>query len=187
MKAIVRVLVGLLCRVIGMWDIRYRWLSHYLVGDGSSLIIPNGVVAESLDRETAEYWAGEPYKFDSARRLFWLVGTMTWEIVESRVVGTDRYDWHQNRLFCPVCGGWDIEDGECVWCEVRAVRDWWWSPTPFPGIIARVLRAVWPACREYVAVGDNGRLAVSNGFWPFLGGREFDSLVDVPMECLPEY
>jgi len=193
MRTIVRLTIGLICRLVGLRNVRYRWLAHYLIGNGSPLRIPTKVVQAALWREEAMEYQGEPYKFDSSADLFWLVGTMTFEVVDTpagcRVVGIDCYDWHPNRFSCPRCGAWgyDIEGGVCQWCGAEAVEDWWWTTTPLPGWVASVLRAAWPACRPYVEIGDTGRLAVSNGFWPWIGGREFCSVLDVPLGVLPSW
>ena len=193
MRVIARVAIGTICKVVGQRDIRYRWLAHFLLGSGQDMELPTEVVQESLTREDAVQFAGEPFKFDSAHRLFWLVGTMTFHLdqVEGgvHVVGVDRYDWHPNRFLCPECGAWgyDIIDGVCDYCGTDATGDWWWSPTSLPGWVAKALRAIWPACRPYVEVGECGRLAVSNGFWPWLGGTEFDSVLDVPLGILPSW
>ena len=188
LKAAVKLAVWL----YGHYDIRARWLAHYLLGDGSPLHIPEWVVREAFQGYSPWYIAhrsGRPFKFYSQTTLFWLVGTMTYRTAPGangglRVYGVDRYDWHPNRLVCQECGAWglDVTATECLVCGSSAVHgEWWWSPTAIPGLVARILRLVWPEARDYIAVGDTGHLAISNGFWPFLGGKEFESILDVEL------
>lgn len=191
MKTIVRYIIGIVCWLIGHRDIRYKWLSHYLIGNGRSLRVPAEVVDESINQYVATSCAGEAYRPDSSRRLFWLVGTFTWSITDAPggkvMYGVDRYDWHANRFYCPNCGAWgyDIEDGYCQYCGAAAEPDWWWSPTLIPSIVAKTMRAIWPACRDYIDIGDMGTLAISNGFWPFIGGTEFDTIIIRRIGLLP--
>ena len=107
----------------------------------------------------------------------YLVSTPNGEIVR----GVDRYDWHPNK---PIDFAWQYgEEAE----EIIPGFTWWWSASPFPGWAGGIIRMVWPACREFVDVGRYGETAVSNGFWPFLGGTEFDTVIEVSVALLYQH
>ena len=175
----------------GRFDIRAKWLAHYLLGDGSPLVVPEDVVRASVPLYEAEYIAdnaiGRPYRFDSSGTLFWLVGTATprggWdEDGGLTIYGEDRYDWHPNRHVCRECGAWgsDVSPRHGCWaCGAgpESIRgEWWWSPTAIPGWVAKLIRWIWPDAQPYIDVGHTGKMAISNGLWPLLGGREFTTL-----------
>jgi len=177
--------------VYGRFDIRARWLAHWLLGNGESWTIPEEIVREAIPPFHAQWYAemaGEPVKFSGT--LFWLVGTATYEAEQDdrgiTFRGADKYDWHPNRLVCLDCGAWGMDilfDGEehyCGECGSSHIEgEWWWSPTALPGWVAKVVRFIWPEAREFIDVGDTGKTAISNGFWPFLGGTDFWSRFQV--------
>lgn len=201
MRTLMRVLIGLAFWYIGRKDVRYSWLAHYLIGVGTSRWITDPELLKEASQEiTWRYQDGgnDPafgvqVKTSSRGKLYYLVGTwsaqlLTLEDGRTVIYGVDRYDWHQSRFVCPACGRWgyDIQDGVCSSCDSHAVPGWWWTPTSIPGRIAVILRHLWPGCREYVDVGRDGFLAVSNGFWPWIGGTEFDTVLEFEWNYPPK-
>jgi hypothetical protein len=189
MRFLARVLSGLVCWLIGRRDVRYRWLAHYLIGTGSRLYV-QGQELEEAARACAWYTRAElvqgvQIKTDSYGKLFWLVGTWTAQLVSGPdgefVRGVDRYDWHPNK---PIDLAWKYgEEAE----EVIPGFTWWWTRSPLPGWVAEAVRFLWPASREFIDVGSWGETAVSNGFWPFIGGTEFDTVIEFPTSLLHRF
>jgi len=187
MKILARIVIGLICWMVGRRDVRYRWLAHFLLGSGSRMYVQGPELEEAIKDLTwfsrEELTEGVQVRTDSDGNLFWIVGTWTAQLVSTSegqevVRGVDRYDWHPNK---PLDLAWEYgEDAE----EIVPGFTWWWSPTPLPGLVGKILRIVWPACREFIDVGRYGKTAVSNGFWPFLGGTEFDTVIEFSTELI---
>ena len=166
MKTIVRFIIGAILWLIGRKSLPHRWLAHYLVGDGSPMYVPQDIIvdAEAITFAEAMGYRGAP--FAPQEPLYWLVGTFTWNVHEVAgelyLVGVDRYDWHPNGG-----GEWDSAptgvNGRWVKAVVRIL-----SKTPLG---------------EFVE-GDY-ELYISDRLWPRLGGREFDTVVSVPLSALP--
>lgn len=196
MRHLARLAIGLVCWIVGRRDVRYRWLAHYLIGTGSRMWVTGPELEEAVGARCWELHSrgrlqrGVLIKTDPwGGKLFWLVGGWTAYLVSTPqgevIRGVDRYDWHANK---PVNMAWDYEDDveEEEEEEVVPGFTWWWSPTSIPGWIAQVVRVIWPATREYVDIGHTGKMAISNGLWPWLGGTEFDTVIEFPAHWLLE-
>jgi hypothetical protein len=195
LKVAYRLTFGIISRTVGIWDERYRWLSHYLLGHCEPLHLPEQLITKELYKEDAIDLGKEgiPYTFYSRTKVFWIVGTMSFSLHTNErgrieLFGKDRYDWHRNRLVCSKCGctlnqEMVDEDGLSTCCGATIDKDWWWSPTSLPGWLAKLSWFIWPLTRYYLDIGKSGRLSISNGLWPLLArGREFDTIVAIEID-----
>ena len=150
--------------------IKFLWLSHYLIGSGKSKVIPQSVAQHWNDNLVRHVKDNQYLIRPFPSELFWLVGSMIVTIADDRVIGKDIYDFHQQSGQNVIHGAdrslqWAYSGGKSDSTQIKV--NWF---------ILMAIRAL--SLSEFFKVEDD-RLLVSNGLWPKLGGKPFESLLEV--------
>jgi len=143
------------------------WLSHYLIGHGETLDMPELVAAANLSFENAINANGRPVAFEN--EAFRMVGSMTFKIVDDpvrgkMVIGDDVYDWHPSQK----SGKWQNMDN-----------------IPIPPKMVGFMNWLWPQSKGLIEAYPGRRsIQINDKFWYLLGGKEFTTHVEVPLNRL---
>jgi len=153
---------------LGVVTPKWGWLGHFLGGTGKAKPVPEALAQDWDCNLVLPLGKGQSQIRPYPSELFWLVGTMTVTVDESRVYGVDMYDFHP-------------QHGQQVVHGTDKSLSWGWSgtetdPTQVPfGFLAPLLNALWPGCFR-----SRGRsLEISNEFWNRLGGKPFPTVLEV--------
>jgi hypothetical protein len=142
------------------------WLAHYLWGSGKPLKMPSRVLHLGLPGAAAKRLLQQqgPVQVKFRDAGAWMVGTMTLQVRNGRIVGTDRYDWHPN-------------------AKGR------WKTVPMPAGRLEWLMRIWralPLIRDHIVEAPlfEELYDIRDSLWPCLKGREFDTLVDTSVTLI---
>ena len=112
LKAVKAALIGFSWLVPAKYALPVKWLKHYAVGSGKTLLIPAWVISQAedsfylaqergyCDKENIFLHSSTLYDgvgFQNRPVLFYLVGGCTGRLCQGRLILTDRYDWHPTK------------------------------------------------------------------------------------------
>jgi hypothetical protein len=130
-----------------------RWLAHYLLGSGQDLALPQELGGDI--REACEGFSiSDGGLITPPKPTWYMVGKMNVSIDRETISGVDRYDWHVDK------------DGEWAWINVPIVH--------LPRGKMRFFFG------GNILINKSGEIKIRDSFWNLVGGKEFNTLVNIP-------